>query len=1331
MNLLVVFVLFISYQCQAFDLPEPPEFANHPDTRISKWSGPYFNDEDQKRVFQSLLHGRSANEGRRRAASDTLGFDPNRLFNPTVERPHRRRKPEGPEAMTFEGNEAEAHPEDGVSPEEKLAHLVSKPIMEYAKDESENRGESRNYPGEPSEERRHRDEGYGERRSEGGEGDDNERRERFEGNEGDRTDAEHFMEEKRRPENFREEEGRRRSERNYRIGAPGRKNLMMKDERQSFFPGLEHGHFYPSKNERFSELYSRSRHQRGENNRKLIEQIRQYIKRSDLPKPYLNKRSKLMKSHSNTIRRSHVRKRSHIKSKGKKSLITGKHQRSHVSKPRLIKLSAKRSKVEKEHNKNKPTKRHSAKRSSVKESALKKRNSTAVHRDEITNHEENQSEVPGQESSNFGNQFSESYRNKDSNNGNNGYSDGEYFGSDSPDTGDDSVAEAMHGANDDTEQLIKSFANDKQFVKSLNGDFTSDGGKDVLLDSERIEGFDSHLLGGEGRHRQGATRQAGGHRQHTVTAEQHHSIATDDAPEVDAALRGHHNPFYGPAPHGTEMSFGYFNPHGISLTHNQRGEATDVYNGHYSNNIMSLDNLPEYKFEQSEAANHIPVSPGDGEGHQLNTSPYFQNFIYPPNETPITNAHRPAATATSLHGVHHQAPRISAHPGTFSTPIHHFDNPPNIGLHTHPAPILGMHSYAAPVVGLPSHGYGTSYQIPVAGFNPHVASPAVLHPAPVHTIQQPRPQLVTFGYGHQYASNVGRPYLSQSTVEQNKVTQAVSQLIGKIAKEAESQKTAQTNLAQAVNTAVQKIVDSKMKPTASNPAPGMAPPLAASGSPPAASGSPPAASGSPPATSSSPPASLGAPPPASGLPPAVPMTQEVIDCDEEEECSRPSVPATTATVAELGANSPGLATSTGGSESSTTSKQESASQVGKVAGQAAASMAQKQGASQAQAGAAATQAAAQTAAKTASANGVSPAQATAAAENAAMGTAGQTAGATSTDVSKATQGAIQTGATTSGNDDSPVQISTAIEASGATTAEEAKAAQSAAATVTETGATTDDAVKAAQTAAQTVKQTGASAGQAAQVGVSTTQAAQEAEEDQQKADQQGGTVTEEGATEGQAQETANAQEAAPAAGAAGAGATGAATEGGAGALDAGGGAGALNAGGDAAGALNAGGGAGILNAGGGAAGALNTGGGAAGALNAEGGAAGALNAGGGAAGVLNTGGGAAGGGASGTLNAGGVAAGALNAGGGAAGALNAGGGAAGTLNAGGGAAGALNAGGGAAGALNAGGGAAGALNAGGGAAGALNAGGGAQPEHSTPEEGQPEHSTPEEGQPEH
>uniref|UniRef100_A0A7M5X1X1 Uncharacterized protein n=1 Tax=Clytia hemisphaerica TaxID=252671 RepID=A0A7M5X1X1_9CNID len=508
MNLLVVFVLFISYQCQAFDLPEPPEFANHPDTRISKWSGPYFNDEDQKRVFQSLLHGRSANEGRRRAASDTLGFDPNRLFNPTVERPHRRRKPEGPEAMTFEGNEAEAHPEDGVSPEEKLAHLVSKPIMEYAKDESENRGESRNYPGEPSEERRHRDEGYGERRSEGGEGDDNERRERFEGNEGDRTDAEHFMEEKRRPENFREEEGRRRSERNYRIGAPGRKNLMMKDERQSFFPGLEHGHFYPSKNERFSELYSRSRHQRGENNRKLIEQIRQYIKRSDLPKPYLNKRSKLMKSHSNTIRRSHVRKRSHIKSKGKKSLITGKHQRSHVSKPRLIKLSAKRSKVEKEHNKNKPTKRHSAKRSSVKESALKKRNSTAVHRDEITNHEENQSEVPGQESSNFGNQFSESYRNKDSNNGNNGYSDGEYFGSDSPDTGDDSVAEAMHGANDDTEQLIKSFANDKQFVKSLNGDFTSDGGKDVLLDSERIEGFDSHLLGGEGRHRQGATRQA-------------------------------------------------------------------------------------------------------------------------------------------------------------------------------------------------------------------------------------------------------------------------------------------------------------------------------------------------------------------------------------------------------------------------------------------------------------------------------------------------------------------------------------------------------------------------------------------------------------------------------------------------------------------------------------------------------------------------------------------------------------------------------------------------------------------------------------------------------
>ena len=97
-------LIFVSDQCQTFDIPESSEFAKQPDTQITKWSGPYFNEEDQKGAFQSLLPGGSEKTGRRRAASETLGFDPNKLFNPTVERPHRRRKPEGPEAMTFEGN---------------------------------------------------------------------------------------------------------------------------------------------------------------------------------------------------------------------------------------------------------------------------------------------------------------------------------------------------------------------------------------------------------------------------------------------------------------------------------------------------------------------------------------------------------------------------------------------------------------------------------------------------------------------------------------------------------------------------------------------------------------------------------------------------------------------------------------------------------------------------------------------------------------------------------------------------------------------------------------------------------------------------------------------------------------------------------------------------------------------------------------------------------------------------------------------------------------------------------------------------------------------------
>ena len=100
--------------------------------------------------------------------------------------------------------------------------------------------------------------------------------------------------------------------------------------------------------------------------------------------------------------------------------------------------------------------------------------------------------VSGETEANFGTQFSEPHHSESNNDGNNGYSRGEYFGPDTPDTGDNTVSSLISGETHDAAAFL---ANDNgaALAKSFVGNDI--GGADhsgVLLDSERIEGFEHH-----------------------------------------------------------------------------------------------------------------------------------------------------------------------------------------------------------------------------------------------------------------------------------------------------------------------------------------------------------------------------------------------------------------------------------------------------------------------------------------------------------------------------------------------------------------------------------------------------------------------------------------------------------------------------------------------------------------------------------------------------------------------------------------------------------------------------------------------------------------------
>ena len=113
-----------------FYRPGIDELYKQPDVEITKWSGPYFNEEQQRGAFQSLLQvGGSPNSyhhhqrqhypsdvgGTKRTSSDSMSmssssssdFDPNKLLNP-VQRPNVRhlKESDGPEGQTFIGKDS-------------------------------------------------------------------------------------------------------------------------------------------------------------------------------------------------------------------------------------------------------------------------------------------------------------------------------------------------------------------------------------------------------------------------------------------------------------------------------------------------------------------------------------------------------------------------------------------------------------------------------------------------------------------------------------------------------------------------------------------------------------------------------------------------------------------------------------------------------------------------------------------------------------------------------------------------------------------------------------------------------------------------------------------------------------------------------------------------------------------------------------------------------------------------------------------------------------------------------------------------------------------------
>lgn len=254
--------------------------------------------------------------------------------------------------------------------------------------------------------------------------------------------------------------------------------------------GFDDGEFYdslpsPSNGRRRGRIITTSASK--ENPKALYEQIRMYIKRSKIPK-----RSKMLQKRSRVLIRSKVAKGNH------------KHKRSHVNhhhsprnkNNRRSKMTKTPSSKSQNHYRNEISRVKDSRTVITKKTVNKPANITtrddvvATHFDNL-HHDEDTAIVNGEtEANNYGTQFSDPYHSESKGNGNNGYAKGEYFGSDTPDTGDNvpllgsaagSRDAAAFFANDNGAALVKSFMNG-------GGGVHSDG----LLDSGKFDGFENH-----------------------------------------------------------------------------------------------------------------------------------------------------------------------------------------------------------------------------------------------------------------------------------------------------------------------------------------------------------------------------------------------------------------------------------------------------------------------------------------------------------------------------------------------------------------------------------------------------------------------------------------------------------------------------------------------------------------------------------------------------------------------------------------------------------------------------------------------------------------------
>ena len=94
---------------------------------IDRWSGPYFNERQTTNAFKDIING--INQGRKR---EELNFDARKILNLDPENPSRRLNiDESPVAETFAGDNPGSERNVLQSPQERLAHMISKPIIHY------------------------------------------------------------------------------------------------------------------------------------------------------------------------------------------------------------------------------------------------------------------------------------------------------------------------------------------------------------------------------------------------------------------------------------------------------------------------------------------------------------------------------------------------------------------------------------------------------------------------------------------------------------------------------------------------------------------------------------------------------------------------------------------------------------------------------------------------------------------------------------------------------------------------------------------------------------------------------------------------------------------------------------------------------------------------------------------------------------------------------------------------------------------------------------------------------------------------------------------------